>query len=434
MNVLLVGAGGREHALAWKLLQSELLTRLDWVMGNEASIQILTSQFPDKKIERIHFEKNQPLISLVQLAKKRSIDLAVIGPDQYLADGLTDLLTRAQVLVFGPTQAASQLEWSKSFAKEMMKKANIPTAEFYICQSPAESEARLKSLNWETSQWVLKSDGLALGKGVEVCETLAQAYTALERLKLFSPKLVIEERLYGEEISWLAFCDGESCALLDPARDYKTLNEGQTGPNTGGMGAISPVTGLSPDLREKIRSEVFEPILKVMRAHGIPFKGVLYAGLMVSQSDSGASYSVLEFNARFGDPETQALLPRIKGDLMPWLLASAQGRLSTLPSDVPFLDNHACYVVAATPGYPHTPETGAEVSGLDAWVNTSELLGFISGIGQPTADSHCFVASAGRVLGTLGLGKTAEEARATSYRNLESIHFPKMHWRKDIGL
>ncbi len=430
MNVLLVGAGGREHALAWKLLQSDLLTRLDWVMGNEASIQILSAQYPDKKIKRVYFEKNEPLMNLVHLAKKRGIDLAVIGPDQYLADGLVDLLMRAQIQAFGPTQAASQIEWSKSFAKEMMKKAKIPTADFYICATPAESEAQLKSLNWETRQWVLKSDGLALGKGVEVCETLAQALRALDRLKLFSPKLVIEERLYGEEISWLAFCDGDHCALLDPARDYKTLTENQTGPNTGGMGSISPVLGIDPNLREKVRKEVFEPMLQTMRAHGIPFKGVLYAGLMVN--DSG--YAVLEFNARFGDPETQALLPRMNGDLIPWLLASAQGKLSHLPKDVPFQSNHACYVVTSAPGYPSTPETGAQVAGLENWTQSTQVFGFLSGIGVQSNSTHRFVTSGGRVLGTLGLGETPEEARQVSYRHLEAIRFPKMHWRKDIGL
>ncbi len=431
MNILLVGSGGREHALAWKLLQSDLLTRLDWVMGSEASIQILSAQYPNKKIERVFFEKKEPLMNLVQIAKKRSIDLAVIGPDQYLADGLTDLLLRAQIQVFGPTQAASQLEWSKSFAKEMMIKAKVPTADFFICNTPSESEEQLRSLNWANQQWVLKSDGLALGKGVEVCKTLDQALSALERLKLFSPKLVIEERLYGEEISWLAFCDGETCALLDPARDYKTLTENQTGPNTGGMGSISPVLGIDSNLREKVRSEVFESMIQVMRTHGIPFKGVLYAGLMVSES----RYSVLEFNARFGDPETQALLPRMTGDLIPWLLASAQGKLSGLPKDVPFQENHACYVVTSTPGYPHAPETGAEVLGLENWTRSADVYGFLSGISvqQQTQENH-FVTSGGRVLGTLGLGETPEKARQTSYRHLESIRFPKMHWRKDIGL
>jgi phosphoribosylamine--glycine ligase len=426
--VILLGSGGREHALAAKLLESAEVKKLIWAPGLDAAAQHLQSFYKDKIIETWPEVKMtaDASITLARHAKKSGVTFAVIGPDQALAEGFTDALSELGIPTFGPTQKASKLEWSKAFAKEIMHAAHVPTASSYICKNKDEALETLKKLPWShDKQWVLKADGLALGKGVEVCETLAQALAALQRLSAFGSQILIEERLFGQEISWLAFCDGETAALLDPARDYKTLNEEQKGPNTGGMGAISPVPGISENLRLKVREQVFLPVLKEMKKRGITYRGLLYAGLMI-HSDQ---FWVLEFNARFGDPETQALLPRLKGDLLVWLKACVNGTLDQLPLNVPFEPTYSVYIVGSSPGYPEKPLAGKPLLQIEAFFKEKSF-GYFSGLKH---DGTNWVTSGGRVLGTLGLASSLDEARTIAYHRMSQVHSQTLHYRKDIG-
>ncbi|MCC7440835.1 MAG: phosphoribosylamine--glycine ligase, partial [Bdellovibrionales bacterium] len=314
-TVLVVGGGGREHALAWKLAQSPSVSRLILAPGNDG----MRTRGGRVMVERWEFDaaRGRPEFeALAAHARAEKVDLAVIGPDNPLADGLVDVLAEHGVAAFGPRADAARIESSKAFAKQVMKSAGVPTARFVAVRDLEEARKFLRSAPWPpvSKGWVVKADGLALGKGVRVCEELKEAEAACEELLPVSGSLVIEERLEGVELSWMAFCDGERAALLEPARDYKRLKDGHAGPNTGGMGAYSPVAEAADEgLRERVRREVFEPVLKEMRALGTPFQGVLFAGLMMNPSTR--QFWVLEFNARFGDPETQVLLPRLEGDL-----------------------------------------------------------------------------------------------------------------------
>jgi phosphoribosylamine---glycine ligase len=291
----------------------------------------------------------------------------------------------------------------------------------------SEEEARelLKSLPWQgQAGWVLKADGLALGKGVRVCSTLEEALEAVPPLFQLSSTLVIEKRLLGEEVSWMAFCDGTRCSLMEPARDYKRLLDRNEGPNTGGMGAFSPVPEVPDTWYERVQQTVFLPLLTELKRRGAEFRGLLYAGLMVDwKSDQ---FWVLEFNARFGDPETQVLMPRMADDLFSWCAASARGDLNQFPSRVPFKDEAAVYVVAASSGYPGTPKTGVPIRMEELGKSTC----FFSGV-ELTPEG--FVTSGGRVLGTLGQGKDLEKARKNAYSHLSQIYFEGMQFRSDIG-
>jgi phosphoribosylamine--glycine ligase len=277
---------------------------------------------------------------------------------------------------------------------------------------------------------VIKADGLALGKGVRVCATLDEGLHACEDLSRISQDLVIEERLQGEELSWLALCDGAACAPLDPARDYKRVGDGDQGGNTGGMGAFSPVPGVPKGFEERVRREVFEPVLKEMKKRGTPFKGVLYAGLMADFARD--RYWVIEFNARFGDPETQALMPRIEGDIYPWFEACARGDLGGLPPRVPFGTDAAVYVVGAARGYPDSPEKGHAIRGLEAMPAAHPEGYFCAGVAQPT-DGKGLVTSGGRVFGALGVAPDLQRARALAYERLARVTFEGLQHRKDIA-
>jgi phosphoribosylamine---glycine ligase len=437
-KVLLIGSGGREHALAWKILKSPRVTELTWIPGQTAGLSHLKRLFPEKAIS-LEFP-SAPSAStgdgyapLAQQAKEAGIDLVVIGPDQALADGATDAFLAEDLSVFGPTKSAAKLEWSKAFAKEVMIAAGVPTAKSFYFSSLSATEAQLKELPWKEgtheSGWVLKADGLALGKGVEVCSSLSQALSAAKRLHEISSTLIIEERLTGPEISLFALCDGESAVVLDSARDYKTLFPQGRGPNTGGMGAVSPVPGLDPNFLERMRSLVFQPILTEMKNRGTPFKGLLYAGLMGDPAP-GKKIWVLEFNARFGDPETQALLPRISEDFYPWLKAAAAGKLHELPPQVAFQRESSVFLVAASEGYPDAPVKGDEIYGVPELLMEKEITLFFAGTKQ-VGDSY--FTSGGRVLGTLGVALTRDEARALAHSRMEKIHFRGRQIRGDVG-
>jgi len=427
MRVLVLGSGGREHAMAWKLLESAKVKTLTMCPENTAALEQMRTQYKQKEVAAWNdsVKGAEALRALAKKAKSQKIDLVVVGPDNVLADGAVDIFSQEGVAIFGPTQAAAKLESSKIFSKQVMKAAKVPTADSYEVHSVAEAEQLIKDLNWVKKHWVLKADGLALGKGVEICESREQAIAALRRLQKYSHSFVIEERLRGREISWLAFCDGESCSLLAPARDYKTLTSDPLSPNTGGMGAVCPVPLENSKLSERIRDMVFMPILREMKKRGTPYKGILYAGLMIQDEDVW----VLEFNSRFGDPEAQVLLPLIQDDLLEWCLACVEGRLGAAkPRMVPMFDEYAVYVVAAAPGYPGDVQNGGIISGVDTWLKTHS--GFFAGVRK---DGTQWVTSGGRVLGALGFGNSIAEARGKAYERLKQVSFPGMQYREDVG-
>jgi phosphoribosylamine--glycine ligase len=427
-SVLVIGSGGREHALAWKLSLSPQVSRMIVAPGN-AGMPKSWERWPatsdDLETPRMGFE------ALAEKAVAEGVDLVVVGPDNPLSDGIVDVFEAAGLLIFGPKSAPAQIEASKSFAKDVMKAAGIPTAKYWVVESQEEARKILRSVPWggpEKKGWVVKTDGLALGKGVRVCHELSEALEAVNTLAggpTSNVTLVIEERLQGEELSWMALCDGERCALLQPVRDYKRLLDNDQGPNTGGMGSFSPVPGVPESWMERVRESVFMPTLREMKRREIPFKGVLYAGLMVDfELDQ---FWILEFNARFGDPETQVLMPRIEGDLYPWLKAAAQGDLSSMPSLVPFKKEAAVVVVAASGGYPDSPRVGKTIT--SSAMESADY--FFAGV-KSNGDKDLLTAG-GRVLGALGLGASVETAREAAYHNLSKIHFDEMCSRSDIG-
>jgi len=437
ISLLLVGSGGREHALAWKLAQSPRISRIVIAPGNDG----MPSEWERWNVSLS--EGQSAFRSLAQRAQKEKIDLAVIGPDNPLAEGIVDIFEEYGIPTMGPSAAAAQIEASKAFAKDIMKSAGVPTAQYWVVESEEEARKILKSVPWpvdgnSAGGWVVKADGLALGKGVRVCDRLEDALQAVRDLfplsnklgpnKLVQNKLVIEEKLIGEELSWLAFCDGESCALMEPARDYKRLRDLNEGPNTGGMGAISPVPGVPDTFAEKMRQQVFLPVLREMKKRGAEFRGILYAGLMVDFKTG--KFWVLEFNARFGDPETQVLMPRIEGDLYPWCEAVAKRNLKSLPSIVPFKKEYAVFVVGAASGYPDQPESGKRIALPEEYVESkTDSPYFFAGVKRRDQ----LYTAGGRVLGALGRGSDLGLARKQAYDSLQKVKFDGMQFRTDIG-
>lgn len=419
-TVLVIGSGGREHALAWKLSRSSNVKRLIIVPGNDG-MSLEWERWNLPIATRADFAK------LAERARAEKVDLAVIGPDNQLAEGIVDVLEDAGISCFGPTAAAAQIEASKVFSKDVMKAAGVPTARFEAFHSMDTARDFLKSVEWG-SGWVVKADGLAYGKGVVVCETREQALLALEeiqRLGASAQRLVIEEKLTGEEISWFAFCDGETCALLEPARDHKRIFDQNQGPNTGGMGAFSPVPGLPAGFAERIRKEVFLPILAEMKRRGASFKGLLFAGLMVDVARN--TFWVLEFNCRFGDPETQVVLTRMQDDLLDWCEAVSAGKLSEKGTQVRFSSDAAVVVIASARGYPDKPEKGAVISSS----SLSAPDYFCAGVSR--RQDGKLVTSGGRVFGAIGSGANLEQAREKAYARIRQVSFDGMHFRTDIG-
>jgi phosphoribosylamine--glycine ligase len=413
MNVLLIGSGGREHALAWKLAQSPLLDTLFITPGNPGTAQIGRNVPIDAL--------NIPMV--IEVAQRERIGLVVVGPEAPLAAGLADACLRAGIPVFGPTAAAARIESSKAFAKRLMIDARIPTAEARIFDDPDAAVAFVRSSG---RVWVVKADGLAAGKGVIVPETVSETLDAIRLLSATRAggRLLLEERLSGPEVSLIALCDGERALPLLPAQDHKRLRDGDAGPNTGGMGAYAPAPHLTSSDIAELTALIILPALRALAAAGSPFRGALYAGLMLTEHGP----RVLEFNARFGDPEAQAILPLLQGDLLAALLTCAgQGRLHD--DMVHWSSDAAACVVLAAEGYPDTPQRGDVISGIDA-VTDPHVCIFHAGTAW---ENNQLVTAGGRVLGVTGIGASLREALTRAYAAIDLIHFRGMHYRHDIG-
>ena len=412
MNVLLIGSGGREHALAWKIAQSPRFSRLLSVPGNPG-----TGSFG----QNVPFPLND-FEALVDLAQRERIDLVVIGPDNPLAEGIVDAFVAAGIPAFGPSAAAARIESSKAFAKEIMAAAGVPTAASHVFTTPAEAAAFARASG---QPWVVKADGLALGKGVVVPDDLPATLAAIAQLGATpaGSRLLLEERLSGREVSVLALCDGQRLLPLPPARDHKRLRAGDTGPNTGGMGVVAPLDEVSAALLDQIVATCMQPVVDELAARGVPFRGVLYAGIMLTPTGPQA----LEFNARFGDPEAQAILPLLDGDFLEVLYDCAVGSLH--PEKLRRRKGYAVCVVLCAEGYPGKPRKGDPIRGVEA-LDDEQVLVFHAGTsigptGLCTAD--------GRVLGVTGLGPTLARARVRAYEAAEHIRFAGKHYRDDIG-
>lgn len=405
---MVLGSGAREHALAWKLSQSPLLTSLVCAPGNPGIATLA---------QCVAIEPTQ-LSRVVEYAKTHGIDLVVVGPEAPLVAGVADALRAAGIDVFGPDAAAAKIEGSKAFAKEIMFAAGVPTAHSEVFDSV--SKAAQRALAW--GPVVVKADGLAGGKGVIVAdsgEAGAQACRSLGALPA-GQTLLLEERLRGPELSVMALCDGERFVLLSPAQDHKRLLDGDQGPNTGGMGAYAPARLLSDEALTKVGTTVIGPTLRELARRGTPFRGALYAGLMLTAQGP----KVLEFNARLGDPETQPLLMQLDEDLLPLLRDCARGSL--VPRPLKFVAGSSVAIVLAAPGYPESPTVGDAIEGLDA----SHSFIFHAGTRQAGPG---VVTAGGRVLSVCAQGATFDEARAKAYAAVGTIRFKGMQYRTDIG-
>jgi phosphoribosylamine---glycine ligase len=398
VKVLLVGSGGREHALAWKLSQAPSLTELHAAPGNPGIAAL----------GRCHPVRAEDGEGLLGLAGSLEADLVVVGPEAPLVAGVADELRHLGVAVFGPSAGAARIEGSKSFAKDVMRAAGVPTAE-------ALSVAR--------APCVIKADGLAAGKGVFVCRDQQELETALRAAAAFGDAIVIEELLEGEEISVFALCDGARAIALPLAQDFKRIGEGDAGPNTGGMGSYSPVDGFGAAELEELLDTIHRPVLDELATRGTPFVGMLFAGVMLTPDGP----RVLEFNCRFGDPETQSLLPRLEGDLLQALLASARGDIASVAVDVG--EGAAVTVVLAAGSYPEAGDVGSPIEGV-AKAEASGALVFHAGT---ALKGDRLVTNGGRILNVTASGRSVAEARDRAYEACELISFPGMRYRRDIA-
>jgi phosphoribosylamine--glycine ligase len=417
MNILLLGSGGREHALAWKLAQSKLLSgaedRLFAAPGNPGiarHAECLNIDLTDHEL-------------VIAFCEQERIGLVVIGPEAPLVDGLADSLRAEGFAVFGPSQAAAQLEGSKAFTKAICDQAGIPTAGYVHATSLAQAVAALDGF---AAPYVLKADGLAAGKGVVIAPTRAEAEAALaDMFDGDAGDVVIEEFMEGEEVSFFVLTDGATIMACGSAQDHKRVGEGDTGPNTGGMGAYSPAPVLTPNLRGEVLSRIVAPTVQAMAAAGMPYSGVLYAGLMLTETGP----RLVEYNCRFGDPECQVLMMRMESDLGDYLLACAESRLARM-EPLRFSADTALTVVMAANGYPGTPDRGGTIGGIEAAEATGAL---VFQAGTALDDEDRLIATGGRVLNVTARGASAAEAQAAAYRAVDLVDFPSGFCRRDIG-
>ena len=417
MKVLILGSGGREHALAWAASRSARVSEVVCAPGNGGMQQ-------SWRCIPVNLSSLDSMVAAVEAERP---DLTVVGPELPLSLGIVDALRGRGLPAFGPSREAAKLESSKGFAKRFLQRHNIPTAHYALCANRAELESAIERFH---PPIVVKADGLAAGKGVIICESRATALEAAD--SLFSGSLlgtheqqvVVEEFLEGDEISFLCLTDGKHVAPLVPAQDHKRIGEGDTGPNTGGMGAYSPARILTPELRGEVMSRIIAPTVHAMADAGMPYSGVLYAGLMLTAGGP----KLVEYNCRFGDPECQVLMMRLESDLGEYLLACAENRLATMPRPK-FSSDMAVTVVMAANGYPGTPEKGGPIAGIEA----AEANGAkIFQAGTELAEGH-LVVNGGRVLNVTATGGTVAEAQAKAYAAVDAIAAPSLFCRRDIG-
>jgi phosphoribosylamine---glycine ligase len=417
MKVLVIGGGGREHALIWKIAQSPRVSRIYSAPGN-AGISRQATLVPIKAND---------LKGLLEFAVKEQIDLTVVGPEDPLTRGIVDLFESEGLSIFGPSRKAAEIEGSKAFAKEMMRKYQIPTASYGIFEDP---KGAVDYIRKQGNPVVVKADGLAAGKGVIVCETAEEAIQSVERImmeRVFGEagnRVVIEECLSGEEASYIAFTDGKTILPMASSQDHKAICDGDRGPNTGGMGAYSPAPVVTDQVHELIVERILKPLIQGMAEEGRPYKGALYAGIMVCDGQP----KVLEFNARFGDPETQPVLMRMKGDIIPVLEACIKGNLSR--TGVEWDSRASVCVVMASGGYPGEYERGKVIEGLEEVSKMEDVFVFHAGT---AFDEGRIVTNGGRVLGVSGLGEDIRGAIEKTYRAVRKLSWEGVHYRKDIG-
>lgn len=420
MQILLIGGGGREHALAWKLAQSAQVEKIWAAPGNPGIAAV-------EKCECVELNLND-LDAVADFAEEHGIDLTVVGPEATLVAGIADVFASRGLAVFGPSKAAAQLEGSKAFAKNIMAKYDIPTAFFKVCEDIETAKAYVKE---KGAPIVIKADGLAAGKGVVVAMTEAEALEAIDEMMGDQHKfggagarVVIEEFMQGEEASLLAFTDGEHIVPMIASQDHKRAFDGDKGPNTGGMGTYAPAPVLTDILRLRAVEKILKPVVAAMKAEGMPYKGCLYAGLMVC----GDEVKVVEFNCRFGDPETQVVLPLLDGDLAEIMLACATGGLDKV--DIGWKDKATVCVVLASGGYPESYKNGYPISGLDKAGALPDTVVFHAGT---KISDGSVVTAGGRVLGVTASGKDIAEAQERAYKAVSLISFTDMQYRKDIA-
>ena len=414
MNVLLIGGGGREHTLAWKIAQSPLLGKFFAIPGNPGIANFAAC------VENISIKDNA---ALVDFAKANAIDLVVVGPEAPLVNGLADALNAAGIKVFGASKAAAQIEGSKIFAKCLMKKYNIPTADFGIFYNPRDAKDYIRQ---KGAPIVIKADGLAAGKGVIVAQTLDEALSAVDEMRNFGEagnKILVEEFMDGEEASVLALTDGEKIIPLIAAQDHKRVDDGDKGLNTGGMGAYAPAPIVDEKVAAQVEEKILKPTIAALKAEGITYRGCLYAGLMIQ---NGAA-KVVEFNCRFGDPETQAILPLMESDLLELMQACAEGNLSD--KKISWNKDSAVCVILASGGYPKSYKKNLPIDGV---AKAKALGAMIFHAGTKIKDGE-LVTSGGRVLGVTITAPTLREAVDKVYKCVEVINFEGLHYRRDIA-
>ena len=415
MKVLVVGGGGREHTLVWKIRQSSQVEQIYCAPGNGGISQIA---------ECVDIEVTDSK-RLVQFAQKKRIDLTVVGPELPLTLGIVDQFEQKGLKIFGPDRKAAEIEGSKGFAKDLLAKYKIPTAEYQIFTEPDEA---IQYINEKKPPMVLKADGLAAGKGVLICTTRGEAFDGVEKImneKAFGDagnRLIVEEFLTGEEASILAVTDGDNMVVLPAAQDHKAIFEGDRGPNTGGMGAYAPAPVMNAKLLETVGEKILIPTIQGMKSEGRPYKGVLYAGLMITPGGP----KVLEYNCRFGDPEIQAILPLVEIDLIDLMMAAIEGELKHF--HIKLKRESAVCVVMASGGYPGPYEKGMKIQGLDRM--GSDTIVFHAGTKQKNSD---FITSGGRVLGVTAVGKDIQTSIEKAYQSVGEITFDGAYYRRDIG-
>jgi phosphoribosylamine---glycine ligase len=414
MKILVIGNGGRENALVWKLKQSPKVSEIFALPGNPGTEDIATN-IPI-------YEKD----AIIEWLKSNRMDLVVVGPDNFLAEGIVDEINKLNIPVFGPTKAASEIEWSKSFAKQFMKEEGIPTAGFEIFTDFNKAFEYIRKGKFPV---VIKANGLAFGKGVVIAETIEEAEKALQEMitdKVFGEagdEVVIEEYLVGREISTHAFCDGETAVIFPASQDHKRIFDNDQGPNTGGMGTIAPVPWVREDHLKEIQDRIIFPTIKALKKRGIIFKGLLFPGIMITENGP----KVIEFNARFGDPETESYMRILESDLLEILISCTNGKLGS--QNIEWSDKSVCTIMCASGGYPGSYENGKEIIGIDS-IENPDIVVFHSGTKSVGSK---LVTNGGRVLAITSVGNDMKDALSKAYKAIGSISFDGMQFRTDIG-